>query len=513
MNLILVDKPSGVATHSPGPGREGILEHLMRLSGRELWPVHRLDKGTSGAIWFACNRESAANASQLFSQQQVHKTYHFLTHGRADNNQFKVASQIEKRGNEFVSVASLDDSSDAVTDFTLLREQNGVSLWQAQPKTGKPHQIRLHAQSAGIAVLGDQAHAGDEFPEMMLHCTEMKVGDFRAQSPLPRLMRQLTWAQDLKLASWILGMERRERWLRSLAAAQVPWHKDTTWRWLHNEGLPLCIDQLGEVFWLHWFADHEPQAADRERLRILCQEFSVQNWYLQTRPDRGKGTAPPPLQHSDSKPPPQWLGLENSLGYQFRSEQGQSPGLFLDQRANRRWVQANSRGKAVLNLFCYTGGFSVAAAAGGAGKIVNVDTNLRFLNWAKENFAANSLGLETVEFRQMDSRRYLEWAHKKGLRFDLIICDPPSFSRNDNGVFQLEKEWPALLHLCSEVLQPNGCLLFSCNLEGWSDEKFKTQIQEWAKSKRLRLQPLPLPDWDFELPGEPRQMKSVLIQN
>ena len=129
-----------------------------------------------------------------------------------------------------------------------------------------------------------------------------------------------------------------------------------------------------------------------------------------------------------------WVGSEHGLKFVFKSNQGWSPGLFLDQRANRNWVHQNSAGKTVLNLFCYTGGFSVAAAKGGAERVESVDTSAATLNWSKENFAANDIDVSQHGFFKSDAREFLKIAKKKERQFDTIICDPPSFARSKNYI-------------------------------------------------------------------------------
>src|SRR5690606_29456525 len=97
---------------------------------------------------------------------------------------------------------------------------------------------------------------------------------------------------------------------------------------------------------------------------------------------------------------------------------------------------------------------------------------------------------------------------------DLVICDPPSFSRSKtSGVFRIEKDFEALLDQLTKVTHKGGRILFALNFEGWTVEDFASRLRQWLRhSKAGRLLPTPSPDWDFELPGVERQMKSAFIE-
>ena len=105
--------------------------------------------------------------------------------------------------------------------------------------------------------------------------------------------------------------------------------------------------------------------------------------FIEVRGNRGRTpNEEPTIDGAGSEPTPaSWIACEGRLQFEFRREQGLSPGLFLDQRRNRKWVLENAHDCDVLNLFCYTGGFSVAAAIGGAAKVVSVDLSKTFMAW------------------------------------------------------------------------------------------------------------------------------------
>lgn len=140
-------------------------------------------------------------------------------------------------------------------------------------------------------------------------------------------------------------------------------------------------------------------------------------------------------------------------------------GLFLDHRPARLKVFKDAKGKTVLNLFAYTGAFSVHALAGGALSADSVDLSNTYLEWAQDNLVLNKL-YERQKSRliKSDVIAFLEEAAEKKTKWDLIICDPPTFSNSKSAaVFDVNRDWLRLCLLCVRVLQKNGILYFSSN--------------------------------------------------
>ena len=140
-------------------------------------------------------------------------------------------------------------------------------------------------------------------------------------------------------------------------------------------------------------------------------------------------------------------------------------GLFLDHRNTRNLATKNVEGKSVLNLFAYTGSFSVYAAARGAVEVVTVDLSKTYLAWAEENFALNQLNAKQHAFIKADVIDWVNEARKELKRFDTIIVDPPTFSNSKsmNDSFEVERDQRQLLLSCGRLLAKNGSIWLSTN--------------------------------------------------
>jgi 23S rRNA G2069 N7-methylase RlmK/C1962 C5-methylase RlmI len=149
-------------------------------------------------------------------------------------------------------------------------------------------------------------------------------------------------------------------------------------------------------------------------------------------------------------------------------------GLFLDHRITRAMVRADAADRRVLNLFSYTGSFSVYAASGGASEVTSVDLSNTYLSWAASNLSLNGLSPVRHPLVRADALSFLADASASGRRWDLIVADPPTFSNSkaSDRDFDVNEDWPDLLRACAAVLNPGGRLYFSTNSRKlkWSAE-------------------------------------------
>ena len=157
---------------------------------------------------------------------------------------------------------------------------------------------------------------------------------------------------------------------------------------------------------------------------------------------------------------------ESGLRFEVNLSDYLDTGLFLDHRITRGMVADMSDGARVLNLFSYTGAFSVYAAAGGAISTTSVDLSARYLEWAKRNMRANGfLDIGFHRFERMCAFDFLSRASDRGERWDIIILDPPTFSnsRNMSRTMDIRRDHPELIERCYDLLSKEGVLVFSTN--------------------------------------------------
>src|SRR5437762_1165731 len=156
--------------------------------------------------------------------------------------------------------------------------------------------------------------------------------------------------------------------------------------------------------------------------------------------------------------------VEYGLNFRVDVEQGQKTGFFLDQRENRHRVRALAAGREVLDGFCYTGGFAIAALAGGAKRVTAVESSAPALEVAKENLAANPLDASRVDFVKTDVFSELRALRCGGARFDMVVLDPPKCAPTAAQVRNAARAYKDINLLALKLLAPGGLLAsFSCS--------------------------------------------------
>ncbi len=168
--------------------------------------------------------------------------------------------------------------------------------------------------------------------------------------------------------------------------------------------------------------------------------------------------------------------IEYGLNFRVDVEQGQKTGFFLDQRENRQRVRALAAGREVLDGFCYTGGFAIAALAGGAKRITAVESSVAALDVARDNLAANTLDASKVEFVRADVFSHLRVLRDQGAKFGLIVLDPPKLAPTAAHARNAARAYKDMNLLAFKLLAPGGLLAtFSCS-GGVSAELFQSIV-------------------------------------
>ncbi|MBN2860011.1 MAG: class I SAM-dependent methyltransferase [Sphaerochaetaceae bacterium] len=232
--------------------------------------------------------------------------------------------------------------------------------------------------------------------------------------------------------------------------------------------IPITVDLYGAYARL---TDYSDDLLSEDEVRKICDVVS-RNAYIEPerviyhkREKRESGE-----QHGETGGEPLTLEVkENGLLFLVDLTSRIDTGLFLDQMPFRKALKDGASGKRVLNLFSYTGSFSVYAAAGGAASVVSVDLSKTYSDWGEKNLKRNGFFGDQFTTVNQDALTYIDEARNKQEIFDVIIFDPPSFSnsRKMEGVFDVQKDHAGVLNALWDLLSPSGVLYFSMNLHAF----------------------------------------------
>ncbi len=506
-------KPCGVTSHRSEPDEQGFHEWLVSQYDQSLSICHRLDKETSGAMVFAKSKDLAAQLGVLFQERKVKKEYWLVSDCESRHQSWTVEGEDnEESPASKMGQDPLHRAGGAQTTFEKVVTHKGLSLYKAYPLTGKTHQIRKHAVKSGIPILGDTLYAGRPFCRLMLHSYSLSFQyqgeDKKYVSSPSRLFQNLELCQEPELANWICAYERRESLFPHLL--QSP---EQSLRLFHQETGDLRGDKVGPYWVLGWWREERPTDFELNKIEKFMKILGQDTWSFHWRPSKAHQDNPE-LVRTSTDFPQHWVFQEGEVKYQAALDRGHNFGLFLDQRERRQWLREKSQNLSVLNLFAFTCGFSLVAALGGAKRVVSVDTMGKYLRWGQENFQLNELDAQNYEFVCMDSFDYLNYAKKKAFKFDVIICDPPSFSRQKKTkkVFKIEKDAASLLKLCSDNLHSGGTLLFSTNFEKWDLKRWRQFLQHEALDLGFKSCATSFSQWDYELSEKNSNLKAFFLK-
>jgi 23S rRNA (cytosine1962-C5)-methyltransferase len=242
-----------------------------------------------------------------------------------------------------------------------------------------------------------------------------------------------------------------------------------------SDGLPgLVVDRYADVLVVQFLS------AGAERWRdvladLLVEETGVSTIYersdVEVRGFEGLPERVGPLRGAAPDGP--LVVQEHGLAFQVDPARGQKTGFYIDQRANRRLLGAYAAGRDVLNCFCYTGAFSLYAAAGGARSVVSIDSSGGALVGARQNAARNGQGEGLHTWLEADVFQALRGFREQNRRFDLVILDPPKFAPTAAQAERAARGYKDINLLAFQLLRPGGLLFtFSCS-GGISPELFQ----------------------------------------
>ena len=214
-----------------------------------------------------------------------------------------------------------------------------------------------------------------------------------------------------------------------------------------------------------------------------AMDFNTQRIFERFLPKRNEEREAPKLILGDSQRSSRTIAMERGLRYEIDFSSGYSVGLFVDQRENRSFVRKD-KPERVLNCFAYTCSFSVAAAIAGA-RTISVDLSQRSLERGRQNFALNNLLAIGHQFIADDVFEVLPRLARKGEKFDLIVLDPPTFSRSHRGkTFKVQSNFESLLREALEVAGRDARILLSTNCVKMNERALEVMARFCLKASR-----------------------------
>ena len=330
-------------------------------------------------------------------------------------------------------------------------------------KKGKEESLkRFHPWvfSGAIQAIEEGIEEGDTV------CLENRNGDFIAVGHYQEgsiAVRVLTFEdREIDDDFWHSRISSALKMRQSIGIADSP--SNNTYRLVHGEGdnLPgLIIDVYGDtaVMQAHSIGMHKVRKEIAKAL-VDVMESRISNVYYKSE------TTLPFMDATDMNGfiyggSDNNVALENGLKFRVDWLKGQKTGFFVDQRENRSLLEKYAAGKRVLNMFCYTGGFSFYAMRGGAQLVHSVDSSAKAIDLTRENVSLNFPGDQRHEAFCEDAFKYLE---KAGDNYNLIILDPPAFAKHRGALHNALKGYTRLNQKAFEKIERGGILFtFSCS--------------------------------------------------
>ena len=283
-------------------------------------------------------------------------------------------------------------------------------------------------------------------------------------------------------------------WIRERVAAALSLRrsllddKTSAYRLLYGEGdgIPgLTVDVYGAFAVIVTYAD-SLEAVVPWVVRALVDLLKLHGVVRRARVPDGEA---PRLEALHGRLPPRDLIIaEHGLRMHVDLFLGQKTGLFLDHRENRRFMGELCAGKRVLNLFSYTGAFSLYAARAGATSVTSVDISQPAARAARGNFELNGIDPEPHEFVAEDVFEFLERARQAGTKYDVVICDPPSFANSKDQQKNALRAYVSVNSAGLRVLEENGIYAGASCTSQVSPEAFRGVLAEAAVNAKRRFQ-------------------------
>ena len=365
-----------------------------------------------------------------------------------------------------------------VTKFDIIVAMNKIRVSKRVEKKLAKGLVLLEARDLADVNLKDQ--------EVEVHSQE---GNFLGTAYLSQQNKGLGWFVSIDKVTF--NQAFFEALFRQAKEKRKAYYQDdltTAFRLFNQEGDGfggLTVDLYGDYAVFSWYNSYVYQIR-----KVISEAFrqvfpEVLGTYEKIR---FKGLDYESAHVYGQEAPDFFTVLENGVLYQVFMNDGLMTGIFLDQHEVRgSLVDGLAMGKSLLNMFSYTAAFSVAAAMGGASQTTSVDLAKRSRELSQAHFQANGISTGDHRFIVMDVFEYFKYAKRKGLTYDVIVLDPPSFARNKKQTFSVAKDYHKLISQSLEILNPGGIIIASTNAANVSRQKFTEQIDKGFAGRSYQI--------------------------
>ncbi len=336
-----------------------------------------------------------------------------------------------------------------------------------------------NAIAHGVSNAPDPFPAGSLVRVLSFDKKELGIGTYNPHTNIRVRMMTRDCSEEINEEFFVKQFKKLDAWKQK----HLP-ENTNGYRLVHAEtdGLPgLIVDRYDTTF---VFQIHTAgmELLRKEIIGALVQVFSpkviVERSDLVVRKREGLKTAPITVHLGSAEAPVSFM--ENGITFFSDVLKGQKTGFFLDQRDARFELGKLAKGKRGLNLFCYTGGFSLYAAKNGASFVTSIDSSADALAMAKKNFNANSIDPEDTTHFAFENMDIFEMMKKNTLPhtpYDIIICDPPALAKKEDDIKNAQRAYGELNQFCLSKLSPGGILITSSCSGRITQEDFRDTLR------------------------------------
>ncbi len=537
-DVLAVAKPSGIDSATPeGRTSPGLSEYLAELRGQgeTFHTANRLNRYESGVLLLGKNPAIAQALRTALRNNEVTQEFTAVVLGKMSRATLVIDAghgasrgrrgSVKGAGKRPPAPKERTNALNRQTTVSAIHRGSARTVVRCQTVVASTHALRAQLRAVRLRLLGDNLHdetrRKHETSSTCLHLSKIAFKNpgtgvrTTVRCRVPEAFSNLAnGAQDTE-RPLLAALIRR---LPLLASGNTDAYRLITGGKEDLKGV--VAERFGEVVTLQISDD---RGARGDMLSAVAKWYKDKlgvkavyaKRFVKNRTDVDEDTqrvlhSPHPL--AGSPAPPEIRIREYGIPFIIRPYEGFSVGLFLDQRDNRRRIRAQARGKDVLNLFAYTCGFSVAAAAGGAASTVSVDLSPKALEWGRANFALSHLDPSDHQFIKSDAFDYLRRAARQGKRFDIIILDPPSFAHGRKGsrTFSIARDLPALVAASTPLLRPGGTMMVSTNYRQLPTKRLRELVKEGSGRRRIIKTETPRLPQDFA--ADPDHAKTVIVE-